>query len=121
LNGGEILDVTDVSDQAKSPIPGAKDRPRFSVIDDWLDHGGASSIDRASGSSTHDKDGNPAQSWICSPMHVDAVTFDGQRQSTLAACCASKTPWGAGGNGPCRWICCAAAGDDLRGELLAWA
>jgi hypothetical protein len=39
-NGGEILDVTDVSDQAKSPIPGAKDRPRFSVIDDWLDHGG---------------------------------------------------------------------------------
>ena len=116
-NGGEISDVTDVTDQAKSPIPGAKDRPRFGVIDDWLDHGGIKYRPGVWYFYT-DKDGNPAQTWICSPMHVDAITFDGQ-EINFGRLLRFKNTLGRWREWAMPMDMLRGGGDDLRGELLA--
>jgi putative DNA primase/helicase len=65
-----------------SPFPGMDGRPRYVVLDDW-----AKSIDGNHkpgvyycGLTAGKKDSppEPFDAWICSPMHIDAVTFDGQ-------------------------------------------
>ena len=70
-------EVSEVSSEASSPIPDVKNRPAFSVFDDWLEHGGAKFRPGVWYFGT-DENGDPTQAWICSPLHVEAVTFDGQ-------------------------------------------
>ena len=70
-------EVTGVTGEAASPIPGVRNRPAFSVFDDWLEHRGAKFRPGVWYFGT-DKDGDPTQAWVCSPLHVEAVTFDGQ-------------------------------------------
>ncbi|WP_295457510.1 DUF927 domain-containing protein [uncultured Thiodictyon sp.] len=70
-------EVSGVSDTPKSPIPEPPDRPCWRVFDDWLEHGG----ERYRPGVWHfgtDSDGNDTKAWICSPLHLAAVTFDGQ-------------------------------------------
>lgn len=63
------------------PIPSERDRPRFVVLDEL--HTAADGSKYRPGvwwfSTKPSKSDNPptlVQSWICSPLHVDAVTYD---------------------------------------------
>jgi putative DNA primase/helicase len=69
--------VSGVADSGASAIPDASDRPTFRVLDAWQEHGGQ----KFKPGLWHfgaDKDGNPVNVWVCSPLHVEAVTHDGQ-------------------------------------------
>lgn len=116
-NGTESADVPPVPDQEKSPIPGTKDRPRFGVIDDWLDHGGVKYRPGVWYFYT-DKDGSPAQTWVCSPLHIEAVTFDGQ-DNNFGRLLRFKNTLGRWREWAMPMDMLRGGGDDLRGELLA--
>lgn len=113
----ETAEVSEVSDAAKSPVPSATERPVFRVFDEWLEHGGAKFRPGVWHFGT-DKDGNPIQVWVCSPLHVEAVTFDGQDNNFGRLLRFKNTlrrwrEWAM----PMELL--RAGGDDLRGELLA--
>jgi putative DNA primase/helicase len=112
-------DVTDVTD---SLIPGPGERPRFVVLDDALPVGHTTY--RAGvwffGVKAGKGEASPTliEQWIASPLHVDAVTFDGQ-ENNFGRLLRFKNTLG-------RWRTWAmpmemlrAAGDEMRGELLA--
>lgn len=113
----ETPEVSEVSSGEKSPIPCAKDRPRFAVIDDWLDHGGVKYRPGVYWFGT-DKEGEPTQTWICSPLHVEAVTFDGQ-DNNFGRLLRFKNTLGRWREWAMPMETLRAGGDDLRGELLA--
>ncbi len=75
----ETVGGAGVSGEAESPIPAANKRPAFRVFDDWLEYGGAKF--RPGVWHFGSKDGSDTQAWICSPLHVEAVTFDGQENN----------------------------------------
>ncbi len=104
-------------EQENSPIPGAKDRPRFAVIDDWLDHGGVKYRPGVYWFGT-DKEGEPTQTWVCSPLHIEAVTFDGQ-DNNFGRLLRFKNTLGRWREWAMPMETLRAGGDDLRGELLA--
>lgn len=71
------------ANEAETLIPGAEDRPKFSVFDDYvqLPDGGKLQPGVWFFGLKAAKDGNSpefTQQWICSPLHVEAVTVDGQ-------------------------------------------
>jgi len=104
-----------------SIIPGEKDRPRFVVLDDWHEEGGFKYRPGVwSFGVKHGKDDAPptlTKQWICSPVHVDAVTTDAHA-GNYGRLLRIKTTLG-------KWVTWAMPmnmlrGDcsDLRGELL---
>jgi putative DNA primase/helicase len=76
--------VTGVTKEASSAIvrliPGETERPKFVVFDDWHEEGGAKYRPGvwSFGLKNNKGDAPPTltQQWICSPLHVDAVTTD---------------------------------------------
>jgi putative DNA primase/helicase len=70
-------------DVTQSRIPTEQERPRHVVFDDWHEEGGRKY--RAGvwyfymqSSKRSDEPPSLAQQWICTPLHVEAITFDGQ-------------------------------------------
>jgi len=65
-----------------SPFPGTDGRPRYVVLDDWTKSSDGNHKPGVyhCGLTAGKKDSppEPFDAWICSPMHIDAVTFDGQ-------------------------------------------
>lgn len=61
-------------------IPGETERPCFRVLDERAEHGGQKYRPGVWFFST-DKDGSPVQSWVCSPLHCEAVTHDQQENN----------------------------------------
>jgi hypothetical protein len=59
-----------------SLIPGENDRPCFKVFDDWTENG----TTKLKPGVWHFgvKEDELTQAWVCSPVHVLAVTHDGQ-------------------------------------------
>jgi putative DNA primase/helicase len=113
----ETPEVSEVLAKEKSPIPGMNERPQFAVIDDWLDHGGVKYRPGVYWFGT-DKDDNATQIWICSPLHVEAVTFDGQ-DNNFGRLLRFKNTLGRWREWAMPMETLRAGGDDLRGELLA--
>lgn len=76
-----IIKTTAVATSA-SRIPGEKDRPRFVVFDDWHEEGAAKlrpgvwhfGVKPGKG----DAPATLSQKWVCSPLHIDAMTTDAQ-------------------------------------------
>lgn len=105
-----------------SPFPGMDGRPRYVVLDDWTK---SSDGNHKPGvyycGLTADKKDSPPEpfdAWICSPMHIDAVTFDGQsnnfgRLLRFKPTVGKWREWGM----PMELL--AGDGAQLRGELLA--
>ena len=102
-------------------IPGETERPKFIVFDDWHEEAGGKyrpgvwsfGIKQGRG----DAPPTLTQQWICSPVHVDAVTTDAHagnygRQLRIKSTLGRWTTWAM----PMRML----RGDcsDLRGELL---
>lgn len=102
-------------------IPGEKDRPKFVVLDDWHEEGSAKYRPGVwSFGIKHGKGDAPptlTQQWICSPLHLDAVTTDAHagnygRLLRIKSTLGKWTTWAmpmAMLRGDC---------SDLRGELL---
>jgi len=73
-------------DAPASPFPKMEDRPRYVILDDWQESGDGKK--HRPGvyhcGKTQPKGENPEtpfDTWICSPVHVDAITFDGQKNN----------------------------------------
>ncbi len=69
-------DAPKVSGVADNQIPDEKARPCFKVFDDWWTVGAAKFRPGLWHFGTNNE--SSTQLWICSPLHVEAVTFDGQ-------------------------------------------
>jgi putative DNA primase/helicase len=113
LDGSEQSETSEI----QGLIPKAEDRPAFRVFDKNLKHNGQEFkpgvwyFDR-------DKDGILTHTWVCSPLHIDAVTFDGQQRNfgrmlRLRNTLGNWRVWAM----PMEML--RGAADDLRGELLA--
>ncbi|MEB2351275.1 MAG: DUF927 domain-containing protein, partial [Burkholderiaceae bacterium] len=120
VTAAENPDVTGVT---ASPIPGPDNRPRFVVLDDWCDAGGTRYRPGVwhFGVKYGRKPDDPpmlTEQWVCSPLHVEAVTFDGQegnfgRLLRFVNTNGRRREWAM----PMELL--KASGDELRGELLA--
>jgi putative DNA primase/helicase len=106
----------------ESPIPGEHDRPCFKVLDEWIEAGGMKyrpgvwSFGIRAG-----KGDAPAvltQIWICSPLHVDAVTTDAH-DGNFGRYLRFRTTLGKWRTFAMPMDLLRADGADLRGELLA--
>jgi putative DNA primase/helicase len=124
-NGGALCvvtssnsaEVTQVADGSASPIPDIADRPAFRVFDEWVEHGGEKLLPGVWHFGT-DKDGNPIQTWICSPLYVEAVTYDGQ-DNNFGRMLRFKNTIGGWREWAMPMQMLAGMGDELRGELLS--
>ncbi|MFN7643253.1 MAG: DUF927 domain-containing protein [Burkholderiales bacterium] len=112
----------DVAGVTGSPIPGDSDRPRFLVLDDAVDAEGKKyragvwhfGLKQGSG----DNPPTPTEQWVCSPLHVEAVTFDGQ-ENNFGRLLRFKNTLGRWREWAMPMDMLRAAGEELRGELLA--
>jgi putative DNA primase/helicase len=113
----DMTKVSGVSNSEKKQIPGIDERPVFLVLDERLEEGGQ--IFRPGvWYFAIDRDGTPTQTWVCSPLYIEAVTYDGQHNNfgRLLRFMNSLGHWR-------EWAMqmemLAGAGDELRRELLA--
>jgi putative DNA primase/helicase len=113
----ETSEVSEISVAADNPIPGEIERPAYRVFDDWLERGGTKFRAGVWFFST-DKDGNPVQSWVCSPVRVEAVTFDGS-DNNFGRLLRFKNTLGRWREWAMPMDLLRGAGDDMRGELLS--
>ena len=104
-------------------IPDESKRPCFKVFDDWqpLPDNGRLKPGVWSFTIKHGKGEAPTsliQQWICSPVHVEAVTFDGQ-DNNFGRMLRFKTTVDKWRKWAMPMELLRGAGDELRGELLA--
>jgi len=116
--------TAEVSEVTPEPIiPDESKRPCFQVFDDWqpLPDGGKLKPGVWFFTIKHGKGEAPPaliQQWICSPLHVEAVTFDGQ-ENNFGRMLRFKTTVGKWREWAMPMELLRGAGDELRGELLA--
>lgn len=120
---GESDTVTAVTaTPSSSIIPGEKDRPKYLVLDDWQEEGttkyrpGVWNFGIKAGRG--DAPNTLTQQWICSPLHIDAVTTDAHggsygRLLRIKSTLGKWTTWAM----PMDML--RGDGSDLRGELLS--
>lgn len=84
-DGTEVTDHTEAnrsSNISPTPFPSANGRPCYVVLDDWKrtiegdQRPGVYYCGLTAGKK--DSPPEPFETWVCSPLHIDAVTFDGQ-------------------------------------------
>ena len=117
----EINDVTGVTPEPV--IPDESKRPCFKVFDDWqvLPDGGKLRPGVWVFTVKHGKRDAPSaliQQWVCSPLHIEAVTLDGQ-ENNFGRMLRFKTTIGKWREWAMPMELLRGAGDELRGELLA--
>ena len=105
-----------------SPFPGMDGRPRYVVLDDWTKSSDGNHKPGVyyCGLTAGKKDSppEPFDAWICSPMHIDAVTFDGQ-SNNFGRLLRFKPTVGKWREWAMPMELLAGDGAQLRGELLA--
>ncbi len=115
-------DSADVTGVTPSPIPALDDRPRFVVLDAAHDEGGrryrAGVWSFAVKHGKADDPPTPIEQWVCSPLHLDAVTRDGQ-ENNYGRLLRFRTTGGRWREWAMPMELLAGRGDELRGELLA--
>lgn len=104
-------------------IPDESKRPCFKVFDDWQPLPDGSKMKPGVWFFTvkHGKGDAPSaliQQWICSPLHLEAVTADGQ-SNNFGRLLRFKTTHGKWREWAMPMELLRGAGDELRGELLA--
>ena len=105
-----------------SPFPGEEDRPCYVVLDDWTECAGRKYRPGVyfCGMTEAKKDtpAMPFDLWFCSPLYIDAVTFDGQANN-FGRLLRFKNSLGRWREWAMPMELLRGAGDELRGELLA--
>lgn len=117
----EFADVTGVT--LEPIVPDESQRPCFKVFDDWqvLPDGGKLRPGAWFFTVKHGKGDSPSaliQQWICSPLHIEAVTLDAQ-ENNFGRMLRFKTTIGKWREWAMPMELLRGAGDELRGELLA--
>jgi hypothetical protein len=115
------MSVIDMSQaQTESPFPPAEERPQYVVVEGWREHDGTKyrpgvyfcGIDNT-------KDGPVTfNSWICTPIHVEAVTHD-EQGNNFGRLLRFKPTVGSWREWAMPMDMLRGSGDDLRGELLS--
>jgi putative DNA primase/helicase len=126
--GGDTTDTTATTEGGEapllppSPFPGMDGRPRYVVLDDWSKSSDGNHKPGVyyCGLTAGKKDSppEPFDAWICSPMHIDAVTFDGQ-SNNFGRLLRFKPTVGKWREWAMPMELLAGDGAQLRGELLA--
>lgn len=115
-------DVTAVTSTTLQQVPDIVDRPRYCVFDEWVEEGGRKYkagvwyFGLKAG-----KDDAPdilIEDWICSPLHVEAVTYD-EQDNNFGRLLKFKNTLGRWREWAMPMELLRASGDELRGELLA--
>lgn len=105
-----------------SPFPGKEDRPCYVVLDGWTEYGGRKHRPGVyfCGMTEAKKDtpAMPFDLWFCSPLYIEAVTFDGQANN-FGRLLRFKNSLGRWREWAMPMELLRGAGDELRGELLA--
>ncbi|PTR17199.1 putative DNA primase/helicase [Nitrosospira sp. Nsp2] len=112
-----VADGSGTSDGSGNPVPEAIDRPAFRVFDDPVEHEGQEFKAGVWYFDT-DREGRPTQTWVCSPLHVVAVTSDGH-QHNFGRLLRFRNTLGYWREWAMPMEQLRGAADDLRGELLA--
>jgi putative DNA primase/helicase len=124
----EAADTPAVSENSEpsslptSPFPSMDDRPRYVVLDDWTKtvdgnhRPGVYYCGMTAGKKNEPPE--PFDAWICSPVHIDAVTFDGQ-SNNFGRLLRFKPTVGKWREWAMPMELLAGDGAQLRGELLA--
>jgi putative DNA primase/helicase len=114
--------VSGVSATAASKIPGIDERPCFRVFDDWMEHDGGKYRPGVwhfgIKPGKNDAPPTPTENRVCSPLHIEAVTFDGQ-DNNFGRLLRFKNTLGRWREWAMPMELLRGSGDDLRGELLA--
>ena len=115
--------VTGVTPDQENPIPSIDDRPKYCVFDDWVESGSTKYRPGVyyfgiKHSKKPDESPTLIEQWICTPLHVQAVTFDTQDNNygRLIRFQNTMNRWREWAM-PMELL--RGAGDELRGELLA--
>lgn len=120
VTAGESGDVTGVT---ASPIPGMDERPCFVALDDWAESDGRKyrpGVWHFAMKHGRKPDEPPAriEQWVCSPLHVEAVTHDGQ-EGNFGRLLRFRNTNGRWREWAMPMELLRASGEELRGELLA--
>ena len=101
-------------------IPGREKRPCFRVFDDWQEADGVKYRPGVwyFGIKEKKEEAELTQTWICSPLYVEAVTFDAQ-DNNFGRLLRFRNSNGGWREWAMPMELLRASGDDLRGELLA--
>jgi putative DNA primase/helicase len=125
ITDGETLETSNdrtVPALQDSPFPSIDKRPSYVVLDEWkkLAEGNHRPGVYFCGLTTGKKDSppEPFDIWVCSPMHIDAVTFDGQ-SNNFGRLLRFKPTVGNWREWAMPMELLAGDGTQLRGELLA--
>lgn len=111
-----------VTNKPKTVIPGRNERPIFKVIDEWTTGEDGKklkpgvwlfSVKFGRG----DAPDTPIQQWICSPLHIKAVTLDTQGNN-YGRILRFKTTIGVWREWAMAMELLSGSGEELRGELL---
>jgi putative DNA primase/helicase len=122
--GSAPSDETQADGPAFPPAFGR--RPCYAVLDDWLEYVKDGKKERArpgvyycgKTDATDTKNAATFETWICSPLHLDAVTFDGQ-ENNFGRLLRFKNSIGRWRSWSMPMELLRGSGDELRGELLA--
>ncbi|MGQ0443621.1 MAG: DUF927 domain-containing protein [Beijerinckiaceae bacterium] len=120
-SGETPTDSAEVSEVSKS-VPGANKRPAFRVFEKVIKSGGTQYRPGVwfFGAKAGRGDAPPilTQTWVCSPLHVAAVTFDAE-DNNFGRLLRLRTTLGSWREWAMPMELLRGSGDELRGELLA--
>lgn len=114
----------DVSDVSACKIPALKDRPKYLVFDEWIEENGTKYRPGVwfFGLKTRKEGGEeiqvPTETWICSPLHVEALTHD-KDLNNFGRLLQFKTSIGSWRSWPLPMEMLRGSGEEMRGVLLS--
>ncbi|SDY68761.1 DUF927 domain-containing protein [Nitrosomonas sp. Nm33] len=121
--GCNVNEKSDVTDVTTCKIPPLKDRPKYLILDDWLEEGGSKYRPGVwyFGIKTRKENGEevqiPTETWICSPIHIDAITHD-KDQNNFGRLLRFKTSINTWRAWPLPMEMLKGSGEEMRGALL---
>lgn len=108
----------------ESLFPPREERPCYAVLDEWAEYASrkyqpgvySCRVEQAKGG--NDSEAGLVEQWICSPLHVDAITFDGQGNN-FGRLLRFKPTIGNWREWAMPMDMLRGSGEELRGELLS--
>ncbi|MCW5600149.1 DUF927 domain-containing protein [Nitrosomonas sp.] len=122
-SGCNVNEKSNVTNVTKHKIPPLKDRPKYSILDNWLEESGNKYRPGVwyFGIKTRKEGGEdvqaPTETWICSPIHIDAITHD-KDLNNFGRLLRFKTSIGTWRVWPLPMEMLKGSGEEMRGMLL---
>ena len=117
LSSGNATESTNVTNVTESKIPNKDKCPAFVCFDQWIDESGTK-LPAGVWHFEVNKEGEIDKTRVCSPLHIEAVTFDNQ-ENNYGRLLKFKTTKGTWRKWAMPMELLKGSGDELRGELLA--